>query len=125
VITGVVNVNREAIIRLVVYGTTGQTSEIEAVIDTGFTGFLTLPSSLILALGLTWRGQAQALLGDGSLHQFDVYGATVIRDGQMRIVETDAADTMPLIGMGLLYGYDLHIQTVEGGTVTIAALPVQ
>jgi len=125
VITGVVNANREAIIRLIVHGTTGQTSEIEAVIDTGFTGFLTLPTPFILSLGLIWRGQAQAMLGDGNLHQFDVYGTTVIWDGQVRIVETDAADTTPLIGMGLLYGYDLHIQTVEGGTVTIEALPVQ
>ena len=124
-ITGVVNANREAIIRLIVHGTTGQTSEIEAVIDTGFTGFLTLPTPFILSLGLIWRGQAQAMLGDGNLHQFDVYGTTVIWDGQVRIVETDAADTTPLIGMGLLYGYDLHIQTVEGGTVTIEALPVQ
>ena len=124
-ITGVVKATREAIIHLTVRGTNEQTSETEAVIDTGFTGFLTLPPSLILSLGLTWRGQAQAMLGDGSLHQFDVYGATVIWDGQVRVVETDAADTTPLIGMGLLYGYDLHIQTVEGGTVTIEALPVQ
>jgi clan AA aspartic protease len=125
VITGVVNANREAIIYLVVRGPNGQEREIEAVIDTGFTGFLTLPFSLIVSLGLIWRGQAQATLGDGSLHQFDVYGATVIWDGQGQIVETDAADTVPLIGMGLLYGHDLHIQTVEGGTVTIEALPIQ
>jgi clan AA aspartic protease len=125
VITGVVNTKREAIIQVVVRGPNGQEREIEAVIDTGFTGFLTLPFSLIVALGLTWRGQAQAELGDGSLHQFDVYEATVTWDGQIRTVETDAADTMPLVGMGLLYGYDLHIQTVEGGIVTIEALPFQ
>lgn len=124
-IIGVVNGNREAIIRLVVRGPTRQEHEIEAVIDTGFTGFLTLPTSLIVSLGLAWRGQAQAMLGDGSLHQFDVYGATVLWNGQTRPVETDAADTTPLIGMGMLYGHDLHIQTVEGGIVTIEALPVQ
>lgn len=72
-ITGVVNSEREAIIHLVVRGPNGQEREIEAVIDTGFTGFLTLPFSLILSLGLIWRGQAQATLGDGSLHQFDVW----------------------------------------------------
>ena len=123
-ITGVVNSEREAIIHLIVRGPNRQEREIEAVIDTGFTGFLTLPFSLILSLGLTWRGQAQATLGNGSLHQFDVYGATVIWDGQGRIVETDAADTTPLIGMGMLYRHEIYIQTVEGGTVTINALPV-
>jgi predicted aspartyl protease len=38
-ITGVVNVNREAVIRLAVAGPSGQQQEIEAIIDTGFTGF--------------------------------------------------------------------------------------
>ena len=80
-ILGVVNANREATIRLVVQGPDGQTHEIEAVIDTGFTGFLTLPPSLIDLLGLAWRGQAQAILGDGSLHQFNVYAAIVMWDG--------------------------------------------
>ena len=124
-IIGVVNTNREATLRLVVRGANGQEHELETVVDTGFTGFLTLPPSLIVSLGLAWRGQAQAMLGDGSLHQFDVYVATVIWDGQARTVETDAADTIPLVGMGLLYGHDLRIQLVEGGTVSIEALPIQ
>jgi hypothetical protein len=51
--------------------------------------------------------------------------ATVIWDGQARTVETDAADTAPLVGVGLLYGYDVRFQMVEGGTVTIEALPYQ
>ena len=124
-IIGVVSANREATLRFVVRSANGQEHELEAVIDTGFTGFLTLPPSLIISLGLAWRGQAQAMLGDGSLHQFDVYVATVIWDGQARTVETDAADTTPLVGVGPLYGHDLRIQMIEGGTVTIEALPIQ
>jgi clan AA aspartic protease len=100
-ITGSVNENREATIRLLVRGAQGQEQEIEAIIDTGFTGFLSLPSPLIASLGLTWRGYAQAILADGSLRQFDVYAATVIWDGRARSVETDAADTDPLVGMAL------------------------
>jgi predicted aspartyl protease len=42
-ITGVVNANREATMRLVVTGPDGQQVDTEAIIDTGFTGFLTLP----------------------------------------------------------------------------------
>jgi hypothetical protein len=49
-----VNANREATIRIVVSGPSGQQQEIEAIIDTGFTGFLTLPPALIQALGLAW-----------------------------------------------------------------------
>ena len=77
-IIGVVNAHREATIGLIVQDANGQGHDIEAVIDTGFTGFLTLPIALIAALGLTWRGYASAVLGDGSLQQFDVYAATVI-----------------------------------------------
>jgi clan AA aspartic protease len=121
-IIGAVNADREAIIHLVVRGPDGQEQEVEAVIDTGFTGFLTLSPSLIAFLGLEWRGQAHAILDDGSVQAFDVYAATVIWDGQPRTVEVDAADTDPLIGMGLIYRYDLRIHVVEGGTVTIEAL---
>jgi hypothetical protein len=53
-ITGVVNPNREAIIRLMVAGPGGQQQDIEAIINTGFTGFLTLPPALVAALGLPW-----------------------------------------------------------------------
>ena len=42
-IVGMVNVNREATIRLGVIDLQGHPQDIEAVIDTGFTGFLTLP----------------------------------------------------------------------------------
>ena len=122
-IIGMVNAHREATIRFIVQDANGQGHDIEAVIDTGFTGFLTLPTSLIAALGLVWRGYASAVLGDGSLQQFDVYAATVIRDGQARVVEIDAADTDPLVGMGLLYGHEVRIQAIDGGTVTIEALP--
>jgi clan AA aspartic protease len=122
-IIGVVNAHREATIGLIVQDANGQGHDIEAVIDTGFTGFLTLPTALITALGLTWRGYASAVLGDGSLQQFDVYATTVIWDGQARVVEIDAAETDPLVGMGLLYGYEVRIQAIDGGTVTIEALP--
>jgi len=42
-ISGVVTGDRQAVIRLTVRGPTGQEQEIEAVIDTGFDGCLSLP----------------------------------------------------------------------------------
>lgn len=101
-ITGVVNANREATIRLVVIGPSGQQQEIEAIIDTGFTGFLTLPAVLIAALGLPWLCRQPGILADGSVDVFDVYTATVLWDGLPRTVEVEAADTEPLVGMSLL-----------------------
>ncbi len=61
-ITGVVTANHEATILLVVHGAHGQQETIDAVIDTGFTGSLTLPLMLITALGLSWRCRQRAML---------------------------------------------------------------
>jgi predicted aspartyl protease len=60
-ITGVVTTSRQAVIRLTVRGPEGQEQEIETVIDTGFDGSLTLPPTLIVALGLVWRRRGRAI----------------------------------------------------------------
>jgi clan AA aspartic protease len=122
-ITGVVTPFYQVTIRLTVRGPTGQAQEIEAVIDTGFDGTLTLPSADIIALGLPWRRRGRALRADGTASVFDIYEATVMWDGIPRRVAVDAADIDPLIGMRLLDGYELTIQAVVGGQVTIKSLP--
>lgn len=122
-ITGTVNPDREATIRLVVRGPAGQDQEVEAIIDTGFNGFLTLPPSVVAALGLPHLGRGRAILANGSDEFFDVHAVTVLWDGEPRAVEVDAADTDALVGMALLYGYELRVPVIDGGTVVIAALP--
>jgi len=122
-ITGMVNANREAIIRLLAVGLQGHQQDIEAIIDTGFTGFLTLPPALVTALGLSWLCRQPGMLADGRVEYFDVYVATVIWDGQPRTVEVEAADTDPLVGMSLLDHHALRIDILDGGVVTITALP--
>jgi clan AA aspartic protease len=122
-IPGVVNGNLEATIRLMVRGSGGQELEIEAVIDTGFNGFLTLSPTLVGQLGLLHIGQSRALLANGQEGLLDLYEVTLQWDGQWRTVETDAADTDALVGMSLLYRYSVYVEAVEGGQVVIAALP--
>lgn len=118
-IIGIVTAEHEAVMRLKVQGFNGQHQEIQVVIDTGFTGWLTLPPSLIVTLGLPWLTKGQALLANGQTETFDVYIATLLWDGQPLRVMVDAADTDPLLGMSLLHGYNLHIQNVADGIVTI------
>lgn len=119
---GTVNSRREAIIQFAVLGENNQQQGIKAVIDTGYTGFLTLPSAMITTLGLTWYMQEEGVLGDGSLCMFNVFEASVIRDGQIRSVEINESETDPLVGMGLLEGYELNIQGFSGGVVTLKSL---
>jgi clan AA aspartic protease len=122
-ITGVVNENREAIIRLVIAGPSGQQQDTEAIIDTGFTGFLTLPPARIAALNLSWLSRQPGVLADGSIDVFDVFVATVMWDGRLRTVEVESADTEPLVGMSLLDRHALRIDVIGGGVVNISAIP--
>jgi predicted aspartyl protease len=73
-------------------------------------------------LGLPWHYRDVGTLGDGSQVIFEIYKAALIWDGQNQIVDVAASDADPLVGMGLLYGFKLQIEAVEGGRVTIEAL---
>ena len=121
-IGGIVTADHEAIIRLAVRGPTGLEQEIEAVVDTGFDGWLSLPPTLIAQLELQWGRRGRAQLADGSECVFDIYEGTVVWDGGMRRIAVDEASTAPLVGMALLDGYEFNIQVRNGGNVTIKAL---
>lgn len=71
-ITGHVNEFGEAVVTVTVVGSSSQ-REIEAVIDTGFNGSLTLPPSLVEDLELPFRRRDRAVLGDGSETFFDTH----------------------------------------------------
>ena len=65
----------------------GHAQEVDALIDTGFNGFLTLPPAVVTALGLTRRSRGRAQLANGREEVFDIYGVTVLWDGQPQYVE--------------------------------------
>lgn len=119
---GVVNLRREATLTIVVGNSNRQLQAIETVIDTGFTGFLSLPSAIIATLNLPWSASDIVTLGDGSETVFDLYTAIVIWDGQYRDIYIAESETEPLLGMAMLYGYRLQVDTIEGGIVKIEAL---
>jgi clan AA aspartic protease len=119
---GRVNQRCEAVISVALSGG-GKIKSVDAVIDTGFNGFLSLPTAIIMELGLPWNYRDRATLGDGSETLFDVYDAEVIWNGQYREIEVNAAETEPLLGMRMLKGYRLQVDTIEGGLVTVEMLP--
>jgi len=93
VIIGVVNARREATLRLPVRDASGQEQQIEVVLDTGFSGSLTLPPPIIVALGRPFRSRGSALLADGSQTEFDIHAATISWDGAPRNILVEVADT--------------------------------
>lgn len=103
-------------------GTRLDRGKYNTVVDTGFDGFLSLPSEIITRLGLPWTISNSATLGDGSETVFDFYTGTLIWDGQYRTIDIAASETDPLIGMAMLYAYRLQVDNIEGGIVKIELL---
>lgn len=121
-IVGIVQSDLEAVISIAVIGPGGQRHVAEAVIDTGYNGFLTLPHGIIVLLELPWTDLHRVTLADGSSQMCDVYEGGIVWENQTRLIEIETAETQPLIGMELLEGYELHIEVVEGGAVAIERL---
>jgi clan AA aspartic protease len=120
---GTVTAEREAIIGVSVRGPTGRVLDIEAVVDTGFDGFLCLPPAAIAQLRLRWIERGEGMLADGSECLVEVYEATVLWDGHALSLFVDEVDADPLVGMALLEGYELKAEVRSGGKVTIKRLP--
>jgi clan AA aspartic protease len=122
-ITGRVTASREATIGLTVTGPNQHWQALEAVLDTGFNGFLTLPSHVVRALRLPFVGNRRATLGDGSIVALDLYLATVFWHEQEREVLVLQAEGGLLAGMSLLYGNRVVLHVIDDGEVIIEPWP--
>ncbi len=118
-ITGIVR-DFEPILPFSVCGSDGKVYTQDAIVDTGFDGWLSLPPDLIAQLNLRWKRRGRAILGDGSACVFNVYEAIVVWDGDPLTIPVDEADSDPLIGMSLMEGYRLMVQVFEGGLVELS-----
>ena len=118
-IEGTVNATNEAIVAIPVLGPYGQYKEEDFVIDTGFTGFLSLTPALVTELGLTLSGTVDARLADGKEVTLLTCHVYVIWDGSIKRVRANVLDSAPTIGMSILEYYDLIIQVRKGGRVLI------
>lgn len=93
--------------------------DIQVWIDTGFNGDLVLPQQRISDLELPPSGTLKAILADGSEIALQRYTCLIDWFGVERELEVVANDgEYPLLGVGLLAGYDLHI-SYRSGNITI------
>jgi clan AA aspartic protease len=121
-IKGIVTAQREAILRLPVRSTDGKEHEYDSVVDTGYNGWLTLPPSIITALGYRWQRFGHATLADGSESVFNVYEGVVLWDGQLLTIDVDELDADSLVGMSLMYGFELLLPVLDGAAFTLRSL---
>ncbi len=118
-ITGMVNADREAILRLVLYDANGQPQEMDTIVDTGFDGKLTLPPDVVQQLGLPLKRQARAVLADGREIVTKIYEVKILWDGQPRATSALETEAAPLVGMSLMYGYELNLPILDGTEFTL------
>ena len=117
--TGTVTARREAVLSVLLQDGNGQVHTYNSVIDTGYNGWLTLPPSVITALGLRWQRFGRAILADGSESTFNIYEGVVLWDGQPMMIDIDEMDADSLVGMSLMYGYELVLPVLDGATFTL------
>lgn len=109
----------EAWVEIAIAGDDGVLRTLAATVDTGFTGWLTVPSSVMLELGLTPSGEAQSTMANGLEAESVFCAATVEWHGNAMDVFVDIMDNTPLIGTDLLASSRLAIEWWAGGDVII------
>lgn len=119
---GKVIAGREAVVPIVILDVQEEGWEVDAVVDTGSTGELTLPPEAIASLRLPWSRDDLARIGGDQLVPCAVFLAEVIWDGNRRSVEVFELDSEPLLGMKLLENHRLTMDILDGGNVEIISL---
>lgn len=104
---------------LEVFGANGVPARIEAIIDTGFSGWLALPERHVRQLGLERLGSKEIRVADGRLSTAWYYELEIDWLGDIRDVEVIRTQTFPLIGMALLNGSRLCMMVEESGELEI------
>jgi clan AA aspartic protease len=84
--------------------------QVYAWIDTGFTGDLVLPESLVEDLELEVTGSIDGVLADGSQVELSTYHCQLNWFGRVRDLEVIAnSGQTPLLGVGLLLAKELRV----------------
>ncbi|MFL6264182.1 MAG: clan AA aspartic protease [Thermoanaerobaculia bacterium] len=118
-LTGRVNSSLEAVVSLWIGGPEGRSLKTDAIVDTGFSGALSLSQEIVAGLGLLPFGKMLGTLADGSESYFPVYTAIIVWHGKPRLIYVSVVESEPLLGMGMLHGCELAMRIMEGGEVAI------
>ena len=121
-IRGRVTEDQQALVTIDIMDATGQPHSLEVVLDTGFTGYLTLPGEVIRQLGLPSAGGRTFELANGERFEFEAYVAVVSWHDRPRNVLALRSDSTPLLGMTLLWGSRVTLDTLSEGEVVIEEL---
>ena len=118
-IAGRVNSDLEAVVQMSVEDNRGNYQALDCVLDTGFDGFVALPTDTIQELGLISRGSRRTALINDPEAMIPVYLATVDWGGELPEVSVLQSEQDFLVGTALLENSTLTVQVWDGGNVLI------
>lgn len=121
-LTGRVTAEREAVLTVEILGSAGKAELVEATVDTGYNGYLTLPAGTVSDLGLPFAGTARAALGDGREVTLELFIARIRWHDGPRDVLVLQAEGGVLLGMAALEGSRVSLDVVHDGPVAIVPL---
>jgi len=119
---GTVSPELELTVRLTLVGVNNREEEIDAQIDTGFNGDLSLPKLLLDSLRWPYKHEQGVELGDASKTTVKIYREIVLWNHNPRLVSVVAAESTPFIGTAMLSGNELKVEFKRGGKISITPL---
>ena len=122
-IGGWISDNRELVMPLRVLDASEHVHRVEAHIDTGFNGYLTLPPGITQLLGLTPSRPVALTMANDETGTFRSYHGMALWQGQRRPIEIVESEGDPLVGTALLWGSLLTAEMTDNGAVAIGPLP--
>ncbi len=121
-IEGHVNSHRELVVPVRLLDANEHVHRSEAVVDTGFEGYLSLSPEQIRAMGLRFSQRIDMVVATGRTFEVNSYFAIAIWRGERRPIRVLEAENTPLIGTALLWGSLLTAEVIDNGAITIGSL---
>ena len=121
--SGIVTASLDPVIEIEVSNGIGLRERIEAVVDSGFNDFVSLPKSVAEDLSLISTDPILVELADGNVVETPTFIGRVLWDGAEQIIRVQQGEGRPLVGMVLLLEHRITIDVHYNGAVRIAPIP--
>lgn len=97
-------------------------ADVAFVVDTGYTGYLAVPETILRAIGAATQGTRYIGLADGSFRRGTIYTVTVEWEDEEREIEVIALNDEPLLGVAMMRSLRLLVEVTNGGDVLLEPL---
>lgn len=123
-IRGRVNARNEPIVSIRIRGPLGETATLEATVDSGYTGSLTVSPRIVGELGLIRQSGGKAVLADGTVREIDCFSAGIEWHDGWRSLLISSVSGGSLLGMRAMSKHELRIRVEPCGFVEIIPVDI-